>query len=149
MIARKHITASAPWLLAVMLTACDPGVHVGWQKQFDGPIDPKCIEAALRSVSKDVRRGSYVSDGGRGFPEGTEVTQFNYSDPSYRGDYSLEVARLPTGQTNYFHQWGKIGTNVPASERAVVLPLLYRANRAVAERCRLSFDDVIPEQGDG
>ncbi len=82
-------------------------------------------------------------------PKGAWVAQFDYDDPSGRGYYILELAPLPEGGTAYFHGWAKLGTKVPADERARILPLLYRANRAVGEKCGLSFDDIIPEQGDG
>ena len=134
---------------AAALTGCDPGVHIGWQKQFDYPISEACILSALRSVTTHVDRGSYLSTGDRGIPKGAMVTQFGYSDPTSRGYYTLDLAALPGGKTAYYHGWGKLGTSVPADERARILPLLYRANRAVSDKCGLSFDDVIPEQGDG
>lgn len=146
----KHFETALLFLVStVALTGCDPGVHVAWQKQFDRPISPSCIEAALRSVSGSVERGSYVSDGGRGFPKGVEVTQFGYSDPSGGGYYNLDVAPLPGGKTNYWHGWSRLGTNIPADQRARILPLLNKANRAVSALCGLSFDDVIPEQRKG
>ena len=132
----------------VALTGCDPGIGVAWQKQFDHPISPSCIEAALKSVSTSVHRRSYVSDGGRGFPKGIKVTQFGYSDPSGAGYYNLDVAPLPGGKTNYWHGWSKIGTNIPADQLSRILPLLNKANRAVSASCGLSFDDVIPKQGE-
>ena len=136
-------------VLLFSLTSCDPGVHIAYEKQFDQAIDPACVEQALKTVSDQVTRGRYTSEGDRGFAKGIDVTQFNYPDPSASGDYGLEVARLPNGKTNYVHEWGKLGTDIPKEERAKILPLLYRANAAVARRCHLSFDDVMPEQGDG
>jgi hypothetical protein len=146
----KRITAAGLLIIAaVTLAGCDPGVHIAWQKQFDRQIDSTCIASALRSVSSSVQRDTYVSEGSRGFPKGTEVTQFGYSDPSDKGYYNLDVATLPGGTSNYWHGWSKLGTEVPTDERARILPLLYKANRAVATMCGLSFDDVIPEQGGG
>jgi hypothetical protein len=74
------------------------------------------------------------------------VTQFNYSDPTSLGWYSLDVARLRNGETHYWHGWGKLGTNVPDDEEAKVLPLLNRANQAVAEHCGLSFAGIAPRE---
>jgi hypothetical protein len=67
--------------LIAPLAACDPGVHLAVEQDFDGPVDYDCVEKALRVVAKDVRRGSYQADGSgpRGFPNGLTVTQFNYS----------------------------------------------------------------------
>ncbi len=146
---KRFMSAMLLIVVAAALTGCDPGVHIAWQKQFDHRIAASCLASALRSVSPSVQRGTYVSEGDRGFPKGTAVTQFGYSDPSGRGYYSLDVAPLAGGKTNYWHGWSKLGTEVPAEERARVLPLLYKANQAVASKCGLSFDDVIPEQGDG
>ena len=133
----------------LVLSACDPGVHVGWEKDFDGRVDDQCIERALKSVSPDVKRGSYVSEGRRGFPRGTEVTQFYYPDPVTHNGYTLDVALLPGGKTHYVHEWSKIKTDIPADEQAKVLPLLHQANEAVATMCGLSFAGSRPEVGPG
>jgi hypothetical protein len=126
-------------------------VHIAWQEDFERPVDADCIERSLRVVAPDVRRTSYVSDGSgaRGFPNGTEVTQFNYSGPTLVGFYSLDVAKLPNGRTRYWHGWGKLGTDVPDEEQAMVAPLLNRANQAVARNCGLSFEEAGPREGNG
>lgn len=139
-------------LFAVTLTSCDPGVHLAWEGDIDKQINPNCIESALRSVAPDVMRTTYVDDGHgpRGFGRGITVTQFNYSDPTDSGgDYTFDIARLPNGKTHYWHQWGKLGTDVPADVRAKVEPLLDRANQVVARQCGLSFGTGGPKQGDG
>ena len=139
-------------LLFVALPLGDPGVHIAWEKDFTRPISSDCVEDALRTVAADVRRTSYVSDGGRfsrGFDRGTTVTQFNYSDPTSLGGYSLDVGASPNGLTHYWHGWSKIGTDVSDEEKAQVVPLLNRANEAVARRCDLSFTGSRPQQGDG
>ena len=64
-------------------------------EDFDGQVDDQCVERALKSVSPEITRTTYVSDGGRGFPSGTEVTQFNYPDPVTHNGYSLDLALLP------------------------------------------------------
>jgi hypothetical protein len=109
--------------LIAPLAACDPGVHLAVEQDFDGPVDYDCVEKALRVVAKDVRRGSYQADGSgpRGFPNGLTVTQFNYSG-SLAGGYSLDLALLPNGKTHYWHEWGKIGTMITTGERAQVSP---------------------------
>ncbi len=133
------------------LTGCDPGVSVAWEKDFDAIIYADCVEKALRTVAPDVTRTTYVDDGSgaREFGRGTIVTQFNYSDPTLIGHYSLDVAGLPSGRTRYWHGWSKLGTEVPAHEQAKVVPLLNRANQAVAQRCRLSFAGTSPREGAG
>lgn len=133
------------------LAGCDPGVHVAWEQDFEGAVSADCVERALRTVSPDVTRSTYVDNGigPRGFGEGITVTQFNYSDPTFAGSYALDMARLPNGKTRYWHQWGKIGTDIPDEEQAKVLPLLNRANQAVAQRCGLSFTETGPREGDG
>ena len=140
-------------LLSVPLTlgGCDPGVHIAWKEDFEQPVDADCIERSLRVVAPDVSHTSYVSDGlgSRGFPNGTEVTQFNYSDPTLIGDYSLDVATLPNGKTRYWHGWGKLGTDVADEEQVKVAPLLNRANQSVARNCGLSFKEAGPREGDG
>jgi hypothetical protein len=126
-------------------------VHVAWEKDFDTVIDANCVEDALRTVVPDVTRTEYVDDGSgtRGFGRGITVTQFNYSDPFLTGHYSLDIARLPNGQTHYWHGWSKLGTDVPADEQAKVVPLLLRTNQAVARRCGLSFVGTVPREGAG
>ena len=147
-------------LLAVVMTtlslaSCymgDPGMHVAYQKDFRGRVDFTCIEAALRDVVPDVRRGTYYQtdeNGPRGFARATVVTQFGYRDPSRRGYYSLDVVTQPDGITHYWHGWGKVGTEVSEEEQRSILPLLTRANRAVAQRCSLSFAGTVPVVGDG
>jgi hypothetical protein len=137
--------------LVAALAGCDPGIHVAWEKDFNGTVDYDCIENALRAVAPDVRRGSYQSDGNgpRGFERGITVTQFNYSDPSLLGGYTLDIAVQPNGSTHYWHEWGKIGTQIPADEQHRVVPLLVRANRSVEQRCGLSFSGTVPKIGDG
>ena len=150
---RTPRTATAPLLIAcaAALTGCDPAVHVAWEKDFDGAIDPACVESALRTVTPDVTRTTYVDDGNgmRGFGRGITVTQFGYSDPSLIGYYTLDVARLPNGKTHYWHGWSTGGTDVPADEQAKVVPLLNRANQAVAQRCGLSFAGTSAREGAG
>jgi hypothetical protein len=133
------------------VSACDPGVHVAWKNDFAGRVNYDCIEKALRAVAADVRRGSYQADGNgpRGFERGVIVTQFNYSDPSLLGGYTLDIAAQPNGTTHYWHEWGKIGTKIPAEEQRRVLPLLVRANRSVERRCGLPFGGTAPKIGDG
>jgi hypothetical protein len=139
-------------VVALNFSMGDPGVHLAWEKDFVHPIESDCIEEALRTVVEDVRRTSYVSEGGsfsRGFDRGVTVTQFNYSDPTLRGGYSLDVGRLPNGRTHYWHGWSKIGTDISEEEETEIAPLLNRANEAVAHRCNLSFAGSTPKQGDG
>jgi hypothetical protein len=136
-------------IAALLLSACDPGVHLGWQKDFNGRVDDQCVEGALQSVSPEVSRTTYVSQGSRGFPRGTEVTQFNYLDPVTHNGYSLDLANLTNGKTHYVHQWSKLGTEIPDAEQAQVLPLLLRANEAVASACGLSFAGSKPMVGPG
>jgi hypothetical protein len=133
----------------LLLGGCDPGVHIGWEKDFDGRIDDQCVERALKSVSPEVKRGSYVSEGSRGFPSGTTVTQFYYPDPVTHNAYMLDLAYLPNGKTHYVHDWSKLGTEIPAEEQAQVLPLLYKANNAVGRLCGLSFAGSQPQVGPG
>lgn len=134
---------------SLLLSGCDPGVHVGWEKDFDGSLDDQCIERALKTVAPDVKRGSYVSEGSRGFPRGTEVTQFHYPDPITHNNYSVDIALLPSGETHYVHEWRKLGTDIPPNEQAQVLPLLHRANEAISRMCGLSFAGSRPEVGPG
>lgn len=145
----RRTTAIALSVTATVLSACDPGVHIAWQKRFGHQVKPSCVASALESVSPQVHRSTYLSAGDRGFPNGVQVTQFGYGDPSGGGDYNIDIATVAVGKTNYWHGWSKLGTSIPPDERAKILPLLYRANRAVAAACGLSFDDVLPEQGDG
>jgi len=129
----------------------DPGVHVAYQRDFRGRVDHACIGAALRTVAPNVRRGTYQANGNgpRGFARGTIVTQFGYEDPSGSGYYSLDVATQPDGLIHYWHGWGKVGTKVSEEEQRSILPLLMRANRAVEQRCDLSFAGTTPIVGDG
>jgi hypothetical protein len=126
-------------------------VHVALKKDFKGSVDYDCIENALRAVAPDVRRGSYESDGygPRGFESGLTVTQFNYSDPSFQGGYTLDVAVQSDGNTHYWHEWSKIGTKITREEQGQVVPLLLRANRSVERQCGLFFGGTVPEVGDG
>lgn len=138
-------------LLGAGLTGCDPGVHVAWEKDFRRPVDFDCIEKALKVVAPEVRRTTYESDGPwpRGFARGMTVTQFNYSDSSLRGGYSLDLATLPNGSTHLWHEWGKIGTKIPADEQRQIMPLLKRANKSIEQQCGLPLDDAGPKVGDG
>jgi hypothetical protein len=139
-----------PFAIAVvLLSACDYGVHVGWEHDFDGRVDDQCVERALKSVSPEVTRTAYVSDGDRGFPSGTQVVQFNYPDPTTHNGYSLDLALLPSGKTHYVHRWSKIGTDIPPDEQAQVLPLMQRANETVGSMCALSFAGSQPKVGPG
>jgi hypothetical protein len=139
----------APFCVSLMLlSACDPGVHVGWEQDFDGRVDDQCIERALRSVAPEVKRDTYVSEGSRGFPKGTKVTQFFYPDAATNG-YNLDLALLPNGKTHFVHEWSKLGTDIPSDEQAQVLPLLYKANSAISRLCGLSFAGSQPKIGPG
>ncbi|HSQ95412.1 MAG TPA: hypothetical protein VLM18_04830 [Croceibacterium sp.] len=141
------------WLalaLLPLIAACDPGVHIAWEKAFDRPVDVGCVERALQTVAEDVTRTSYVSDDdSRGFGNGITVTRFDYSDPTTIGYYSLDIAQLANGKTHYWHGWGKLGTNVPDDERAKVVPQLNAVNQVVSMHCGLSFFGTAPREGAG
>ena len=139
-------------LTALTVTSCDPGVHIAYRKDFDQQIDPACVERALRTVSPKVQRGSYVSDGAdtRNFGKGTAVTQFLYPDPVNPGEfYTVDLAALGNGKTGFYHGWGTLGTEIPPEQRAKVLPLLRKANDAVAQQCELTFIGTEPQVGPG
>ena len=140
-----------PALIIFNIPFGDPAVHIAWEKDFTHPVDSDCIGETLRTIAEDVRRTTYVSSGSspRGFDGGIRVIQFNYPEPTRLGYYSLDVAELPNGVTHYWHQWGKIGTDISETEKAQVVPLLNRANEAIARRCGLSFLGSSPQQGDG
>ncbi|HEV7287524.1 hypothetical protein [Sphingomonas sp.] len=141
-----------PATAGLLVSACDPGVHVGWEKDFSGRVDSQCVEQALQTVASEVSRATYVSEGGRfarGFPRGTEVTQFNYFAPPVQYGYSLDLALLPNGKTHVVHRWSKIGTDIPHDEQTQVLPLLLRANKALETACGLEFAGSEPEVGPG
>lgn len=146
-------------LLAALATALpiagcymgDPGVHVAYERDFRKTVDYACVEAALRRVAPEVRRGTYQADGNgpRGFERGTVVTQFDYDDPPLRGHYTLDIAKQSNTATHYWHEWGKIGTKITAEEQHRILPLLIRANQSVERQCGLSFAGDAPLAGDG
>lgn len=97
-----------------------------------------------------MTKTTWASDSNaRGFPAGTLVTQFNYSDPSLIGAYQLNIARLPNGKTRYDHEWGKLGTDIQADQKAQILRLLNEANAVVAKACNLSFAGSEPIEGPG
>lgn len=126
--------------LLPLLAGCDPIVHVGWEEDFNGKIDDHCVERALKSVSTEITRDTYVSDGFRGFPRDTIVTQFYYRDPITYRRYELDFAALPGGKTHYIHEWSTAGRDISVEERAQLLPFLKRANGAVARTCSLAFE---------
>jgi len=115
----RPIARILPLACSLALAGCDPGVHFGYEKDFNGSLDYNCIGHALRSVAPDVSRTTWVDPDrdNDGFPRGTVVTQFNYSDPSLHGTYMLNVARLGNGWTHYEHIWSKLGTDVAQEER--------------------------------
>ncbi|MFA5970375.1 MAG: hypothetical protein WC816_14165 [Sphingomonas sp.] len=126
-------------LLLVGLSACDPSYSVVWSKNFDKPIQVSCISTALQSLAKTVSQGSYVSDGDRGFPRGTIVTQFGYSDPYGEGHFDYDIGKIDAFHTRIHHSFDKVG-NRPSDEylrRSV--ELLTRNNKAVAAMCGLTF----------
>jgi hypothetical protein len=131
------------------LAACEPGVHLSWDKDFEKPIDPRCVEQALLTVVPRVERTTYVSDGHQGMPAGIEVTQLSYLDTTRRGNYFVDLAKLPDGRTRFHHEWGKIGTAIDSAEQQRVLPLLNRANDAIARQCQLSFSGTQLQSGKG
>ncbi|WP_292962605.1 hypothetical protein [Novosphingobium sp. UBA1939] len=138
-------------LLIFIVPSGEPGVHVAWEKNFAHPIESDCVEEALRAIAKDVHRSTYFSTLGstRGFDRSANYIQFNYSDPTLLGQYSLGFAKLPDGMTRYWHQWGKIGTDISEQEKVRVVPLLNRVNEQVAQHCGLSFAGSNPQQGNG
>jgi hypothetical protein len=136
-------------LASLALAACDPGISLAFEKDFDQPVDPECIGNALRTVVPEVTRSTYVSEGGEGFPSGTDVIQFFYPDPSLVGGYNVDVAKLPSGKTHYYHRWGKLGTDLSPEEQAKILPLLIRANAAIGRICNRSFAGSTPKEVSG
>jgi hypothetical protein len=145
---------SAAIAITLSLAGCQKDtalVHVAYERSFGRKINDVCIEKTLRKVVTDVRRGKYLADGSgpKGFKRGTTVTQFTYSDPSRRGQYSLDVATRSDGVDHYWHAWEKTGTRVSADDQAAILPLLTGVNQSVGRRCGLSFIGASPLIGDG
>jgi hypothetical protein len=132
-----------------LLAACDPGVRIAWEKDFSGPVSINCIEGVLHVVAPNTSKRTYVSEGERGFPAGTVVTQFSYSNSERLGTYNLDVAKLPNGTTHYYHEWAKLGTRIEDDERSRVFPLLKRANDEISRRCDLSFSGIELQEGPG
>ena len=141
-------------LPALILMSCDPGVHVAWKDDFRAPIDRKCIEDAVKSVTGRVSLSSYISDG-TPFPKGLTVYQIWYEQPfnarlaNVSSGYRIDIAPMPDGSTGYYHEWGKLGTDIPQQERDYVIPVMAKVNAAVASRCGVSVGNGNPTQGDG
>jgi hypothetical protein len=65
------------------------------------------------------------------------------------GAYELEMAKIQNGDTQIYHGWGKLGTEISEQERSQVVSLLERANHAISQRCGLPLADVALREGWG
>ncbi|MET0363115.1 MAG: hypothetical protein ABW169_00550, partial [Sphingobium sp.] len=63
--------------------------------------------------------------------------------------YRIDIAPMPDGTTGYYHEWGKLGTDIPREERDYVMPVMAKVNTAVAAQCSISVGNGLPVQGDG
>lgn len=130
---------AAAALILLGLSACEPSYSLAWSRSFNREIEVSCIYNALKSISPVVTQGQYVSDGARGFPVGTRVTQFGYADPDGKGHFSYDIARIGQSYTRVYHSYQKLG-NLPSEEDARrSSALLAKANSAVARTCNVKF----------
>ena len=129
----------AAMLFLTGLSACEPSYSVSWSRDFDRPIDVSCISGALKSVAETVSQGSYVSDGARGFPKGTKVTQFGYPDPQGEGHFDYDIGKIDASRTRIHHSFDKVGNRPSDEYLQKSTALLMRNNDRVAAMCNLKF----------
>lgn len=124
-----------------LLVGCEPEYSLYWTKRFSRSIDTRCVETALRSLDPNLTKSEYVSDGARGFPSGTSVTQLGYKDPRHLGYYNVDVAILADGSMQYYHGWDKMGNRPDERALAAINDVLRKNNQIISIRCNLEFSE--------
>jgi len=129
---------------ALLLAGCDPSYGVESRATLAGPVDVRCVNAALRSVP-DVGRVTYQRSESRStelLPKQRKVvTVMHVWLYGESGNDILQINQTPDG-SDYRNARTRMGVAVPHYEMARFQQLMLKVNRAAELRCGLPVGNL-------
>jgi hypothetical protein len=132
---------------ALLVAGCDPFYGVESRATFPGPVDIRCVNAALASVPH-VGRVTYQHSENRSreiLPKQRKVvTVMHVWLYGEGGNDILQINQTPDGW-DYRNARSRMGVAVPHDEMARFQPLMLKVNRTIQSRCGLPVGTLRPE----
>lgn len=136
---------------ALLISGCDPIYGVESRAMLSGPVDVRCVNAALASVA-GAGGVAYQRSESRSmeiFPKQREVvTVMHVWSYGEGGSDILQINQTPDGWI-YRNARSRMGTAVPDDEIARFQPLMLAVNRAIQSDCGLPVGNLKAERSDG
>jgi len=133
---------------ALLVSGCDPIYGVESRATLSGPVDVRCVNAALASVAV-AGRVAYQRSENRSteiFPRQREVvTVMHVWSYGEDGNVILQINQTPDGW-DYRNARSRMGATVPDDEIARFQPLMLAVNRAIQSRCGLPVGNLKVER---
>jgi hypothetical protein len=133
---RLRLTIVLP---ALLVAGCDPFYGVESRATLSGPVDVRCVNAALASVP-DVGRVTYERSESRSteiLPKQRKVLTVAHDWLYGEGGADiLEIIQSPDGWS-LRNSRSRMGVAVPHDEMARFVPLMQKVNQAIELRCGL------------
>jgi hypothetical protein len=131
-------------LIAVCLGGCDYESGFRGARDYQSPINIKCVEEALQKEFGDVPRFNYVQVAPGGpFPKGASVTEFVYHrrPEQEKGHVILSIANSKTG-ARVAHSFTRWGPKLPEADFPPALADMRRASLALRTSCGLNLSGM-------
>jgi hypothetical protein len=126
-------------IIALVLAGCDPFYGVESGTPLAGPVDVKCVNAAVVGVL-DAGPVTYQRDENRSteiLPKQRQVlTVMHVWRYGERGSDVIQINETPDGWT-FRNARSRMGVAVPHEEMTRFVPLMQKVNRAIQTRCGL------------
>ena len=132
--------------LVLFLTGCDPFYGVESDTKLAGPVDVRCVNAALASIPEagrvTYRRNEVPST--EIFPKRRKAHIMYVWLYGERGWDALQIYQTPD-RWYYRNARSRVGVAVPHEEMARFVPLMQKVNRVIQTRCGLPVADLRAE----
>jgi hypothetical protein len=132
---------------ALLVAGCDPFYGVESRAMLPGPVDVRCVNAALATVPH-VGRVTYQRSENRSteiLPKQRKVvTVMHVWLYGEGGNDILQINQTPDGW-DYRNARSRMGVAVPHNEMARFQPLMLKVNRAIQLRCGLPVGSLRAE----
>lgn len=133
-------------VLAFLLAACDASYGVDSHTALPGPVDVRCVNAALTSVA-DAGPVTYERRESRSteiMPKQRNVlTVMHVWAYGEGGTDILQINQTPDGW-DYRNARSRMGVVVPHEEMARFIPLMAKVNHVLQTRCGMPVADLKP-----
>ena len=140
-----RLAASALCLAFMVLGGCDPMYGLSSDANLSGPVNPSCIDEAVRSVDGlgEVRHEQTQNDTYELLPHpGPDPHRTDYWFYGPNGHNAVMVSQ---GKDRWDYSNGRqgIGVKIPAEELDKFAPLMATVNQAIEKRCGIPLSKLL------